>query len=157
ARGGARTLPKALDRRRGPPGPGQGRHPRRTDAAEQVTGQRRPVGVLSAKQAPHRPGTAPPLGLRAGNRAVPLESRPGSPRRFSTMLFASFFRYLDFLRLRPQAQRRRSRPGYARSVGRPLFLERLETRVVPGFLAPLSFDAGSRPDAVAVGDFNGDG
>jgi hypothetical protein len=29
-------------------------------------------GVLTAKQAPHRPGTAPALGLRAGNDVSPL-------------------------------------------------------------------------------------
>jgi hypothetical protein len=29
--------------------------------------------------------------------------------------------------------------------------------VVPSFAAPLAFDAGNQPDAVAVGDFNGDG
>ena len=28
--------------------------------------------VLTAKQAPHRPGTAPALGLRAGEVAVPI-------------------------------------------------------------------------------------
>jgi hypothetical protein len=38
-----------------------------------------------------------------------------------------------------------------------LLLERLESRVVPGFLAPLAFDAGAGPSSVAVGDFNGDG
>jgi hypothetical protein len=36
-------------------------------------------------------------------------------------------------------------------------LERLETRCLPGFLAPLAFDAGTQPWSVAVGDFNGDG
>jgi hypothetical protein len=36
-------------------------------------------------------------------------------------------------------------------------LERLETRCLPGFLAPLAFDAGIGPTSVAVGDFNGDG
>src|SRR5437879_5851382 len=40
---------------------------------------------------------------------------------------------------------------------RHLLLERLESRVVPGFLAPLAFDAGSGPVSVAVADFNGDG
>src|SRR5439155_566200 len=40
---------------------------------------------------------------------------------------------------------------------RHLLLERLEARIVPGFLAPLAFDAGSGPVSVAVGDFNGDG
>jgi hypothetical protein len=36
-------------------------------------------------------------------------------------------------------------------------LERLETRCLPGFLAPLAFDAGGDPRSVAMGDFNGDG
>src|SRR6516165_11422671 len=36
-------------------------------------------------------------------------------------------------------------------------LERLEARCLPGFLAPLAFDAGNSPRSVAVGDFNGDG
>jgi hypothetical protein len=40
---------------------------------------------------------------------------------------------------------------------RPLRLEPLEQLVLPGFLAPLAFDAGSFPDSVAAGDFNGDG
>ena len=34
---------------------------------------------------------------------------------------------------------------------RILFVERLESRVVPGFLAPLAFDAGVGPVSVAVG------
>jgi hypothetical protein len=38
-----------------------------------------------------------------------------------------------------------------------LFLECLETRFVPGFLAPLTYDVGTVPLRVAVGDFNGDG
>src|SRR5215472_15708938 len=48
-----------------------------------------------------------------------------------------------------------SRAGQRRTW-KPL-LERLETRCLPGFLAPLAFDAGSSPISVAVGDFNGDG
>ncbi len=39
----------------------------------------------------------------------------------------------------------------------PLFVERLEGRVVPSFFAARAFDAGSNPDSVAIGDFNGDG
>jgi hypothetical protein len=66
------------------------------------------------------------------------------------MLLASFFRYLD-------PPRPRTRPALQRSGWGRLFLERLETRVVPGFIAPLSFDAGNEPSSVAVGDFNGDG
>jgi hypothetical protein len=33
------------------------------------------VGVLTAKQAPHRPGTAPAPGLRAGNVRLPIPSQ----------------------------------------------------------------------------------
>jgi hypothetical protein len=40
---------------------------------------------------------------------------------------------------------------------RPLRLEPLEQLMLPGFLAPLAFDAGSAPSSVAVADFNGDG
>jgi hypothetical protein len=40
---------------------------------------------------------------------------------------------------------------------RPLRLEPLEQRVVPSFVAPLTFDAGQKPQSLAVGDFNGDG
>ena len=40
---------------------------------------------------------------------------------------------------------------------RPLFVERLEDRVVPAFVAPLAFDAGNSPVAVAAGDFTGTG
>ena len=53
---------------------------------------------------------------------------------------------------KPAGRKGRRGPG-----GKGLTLERLESRVVPGFLAPLSFDAGTVPESVAVGDFNGDG
>src|SRR5262245_2207980 len=39
----------------------------------------------------------------------------------------------------------------------PLFVERLEGRVVPSFLAPRAFDTGDHPESVAAGDVNGDG
>jgi hypothetical protein len=39
---------------------------------------------------------------------------------------------------------------------RPLLWE-LEGRVLPSFVAARAFDAGSHPESVAVGDFNGDG
>jgi len=45
----------------------------------------------------------------------------------------------------------------ARRRFRPVRLELLELRALPGFVAPLAFDAGSGPSSVAVGDFNGDG
>jgi hypothetical protein len=56
----------------------------------------------------------------------------------------------------------RSRFAYrARARRRPPFyrpeLLRLENRNLPGFLAPLAYDAGADPVSVAVADFNGDG
>jgi hypothetical protein len=52
-----------------------------------------------------------------------------------------------------------SRPSVRRERRwfRPLRLEPLEQLVLPGFLAPMHFDAGGTSDSVAVGDFNGDG
>jgi hypothetical protein len=47
----------------------------------------------------------------------------------------------------PYRGRLRRRPGSYRPE-----LLRLEDRNLPGFLAPLAFDAGSGPTAVAVGD-----
>src|SRR6266851_444386 len=44
-----------------------------------------------------------------------------------------------------------------RALSPPLLLERLEDRLVPGFLAPLGFDADVMPYSVAVGDFDRDG
>src|SRR5262249_32445915 len=39
---------------------------------------------------------------------------------------------------------------------RRLDLETLEARTLPSFVAPLSFDTGGVPEAVAAADFNGD-
>src|SRR4029077_12237593 len=43
-------------------------------------------GVLTAKQAPHRPGTAPALGLRAGNDVLSFYRRPTWKRRLSHVI-----------------------------------------------------------------------
>src|SRR5262245_55960254 len=63
-------------------------------------------------------------------------------------------------RLRSEFNRGRAK-GRSRRVPRgrpswPLWLEALEPRTVPSFLAPRSFDAGIRPYSVAVADVNGD-
>src|SRR5947209_5700736 len=47
-------------------------------------------------------------------------------------------------------------PGRRRAGYRP-WLEALEDRTVPGFLAPVNFPTDSRPQAVAVADVNWDG
>src|SRR5262245_1441669 len=55
------------------------------------------------------------------------------------------------------ASSRAGRPPLGRRRTWKPQLERLESRVVPGFLAPLAFDGGYDPQSVAVADFNGDG
>jgi hypothetical protein len=60
-----------------------------------------------------------------------------------------------------EGQVRGSRSGRRPPTGRRRTwkprLERLEARCLPGFLAPLAYDAGGGAVSVAVGDFNGDG
>jgi hypothetical protein len=88
-------------------------------------------GVLTAKQAPHRPDIAPALGLRAGCDVSPFQRRPFTKE--TTMWYYSFFNRLN------------SRPSVAgarRSRGRSpcrLLVEELEARCVP---APLSDPVG---------------
>src|SRR5262245_27836731 len=85
-------------------------------------------GVLTGKQAPHRPGTAPTLGLRAGGPSSSYR-RPHARRR-RTMSFRSILAALRSARLLPQA-----RPAPRRAVVRPrrtvLAVEALEDRAVP--------------------------
>ena len=46
--------------------------------------------------------------------------------------------------------------GRWRALLARLMLETLESRVAPAFVGTLSYDAGTSPVSVAVGDFNGD-
>src|SRR5262249_21895252 len=43
-------------------------------------------GVLTARQAPHRPGTAPALGLRAGSPIAPIVVQTATQRRVQWLL-----------------------------------------------------------------------
>src|SRR5437868_7173085 len=52
---------------------------------------------------------------------------------------------------------RRPGPAAKRKGASWLRVEALEDRMVPAFLAPVSFAAGVNPAGVAVGDYNGDG
>src|SRR4051794_30196467 len=88
----------------------------------EVVGKRAAGGVLTAKQAPHRPGTAPAPGLHAwemsrhsnadrirkGDPSMRLHSWLGRPKRGRT--------------------RRRANPI--------LLVQALDDRIVPAFLAP---------------------
>src|SRR6187431_151214 len=80
-------------------------------------------GVLTAKQAPHRPGTAPAHGLRA-ERAVVILSQTTTAKE-TTMLFRSL---LTSLKSRPRVT------GGPRPTGR-LQVEALEDRSVPAIIA----------------------
>src|SRR5262245_23909937 len=84
-------------------------------------------GVLTAKQALRRPGTAPALGLRAERAAVILSQT--ATAKETTMLFRSF---LKSRKARPPAT------GGRRSASRPtgrLQVEALEDRSVPALIA----------------------
>src|SRR5262245_2169586 len=76
--------------------------------------------VLTAKQAPHRPGIASALGLRADGGAALILSQTGSNGRFSMSIFS-------WLR-RPTAAGRRAK-SQANSQFKPI-LELLEVRSV---------------------------
>jgi hypothetical protein len=95
-------------------------------------------GVLTAKQAPHRPGTAPALGLRA-ERAVVILSQT---TKETTMWLGSL---LNSLKARPVAPIRRShnRPTTAR-----LRFEALEDRSLPSGTVTLV----ANDDAPLVGE-----
>jgi hypothetical protein len=74
------------------------------------------------------------------------------------MSLYSFFALLESAYWKSRASRRGSRPARGfRCLFQLLQLEKLERRIVPGFLDPLAFDAGSGPTSAVVGDFNGDG
>src|SRR5690348_5036724 len=52
-------------------------------------------GVLTAKQAPHRRGTAPALGLRAGNDVSPFYRRPvcSTSLRHASVILAAIWTF----------------------------------------------------------------
>src|SRR5262249_33118570 len=88
--------------------------------------------VLPAKQAPHRPGTAPALGLRAGNDVSPFHRRP-PPSGSKGMLFLSWLR--QWMRGEPRTGRNRQHQPRPRL--RP-WCESLEDRCLPSTLTVLN-------------------
>jgi hypothetical protein len=86
--------------------------------------------VLTAKQAPHRPGIAPALGLRAGRDDLSSYRRLALERR-DFMLFTSWLRHWN--RSAPAAGRRTQTSLRPRASFRPR-VEALEARDVPSTL-----------------------
>jgi hypothetical protein len=84
--------------------------------------------VLTAKQAPHRPGTAPALGLRAGSDVFSFYRRPALERR-NIMLFSSWLQ--NWRRSLPRGLSRMS--SRQRASFRPR-LEALDDRCLPSTL-----------------------
>jgi hypothetical protein len=103
--------------------------------------------ALTAKQAPHRPGIAPALGLRAGDTAdsIPWQTHERTP----IMWFPSLLSF----RVATSRKDRRACRGRTSSQ---LAVEALEDRRVPALLAPLSIPGNDLRD-LAAGDFNNDG
>src|SRR5262249_16613711 len=110
-------------------------------------------GGLAAQQAPHRPGTAPALGLRAGKGAVTIKSQTAFRKDTVIMWYDSM---LDFLKFGPA----RTRAGRTRSVVPrkwratcKLHFELLEDRALPSTLTVLNTHdngAGSLRDLLAA-------
>src|SRR5689334_10923947 len=71
-------------------------------------------------------------------------------------MFAPWFRRL-FHQPAPTLRQRAPRPKGQRPRGLQLYVEALEQRAVPAFLAPVTYPTGSSPAGIAVGDFNADG
>src|SRR5262245_55477406 len=106
-----------------------------TAASASIERLRKAAGeVLTAKQAPHRPGTAPALGLRAGND-VP-HSIADQPRKGElTMSFNSWLQNLRSALAPGRGQRDHKRRGSLRAATHRPNLEGLEDRCVPSAYA----------------------
>ncbi|HBI41831.1 MAG TPA: hypothetical protein DDY78_03115 [Planctomycetales bacterium] len=112
-------------------------------------------GLPSGK--PHRSGTAPALGLRAGKVAVTTIPQTASKKETQPMWLTSVLDYLKSTSLRTQARRvRRERRGKKPAATR-LILEALEDRCLLSFSPAVIYPVGASPQAVVTGDFNGDG
>src|SRR5262249_19274987 len=100
----------------------------------------KPAGeILTAKQAPHRPGIAPVLGLRAGDGRRPHYKADRFSKGDAQMIRSSWFG-----------------GSGARRVQRKAWLEVLEDRNLLSFSSITGYGAGATGYTVALGDFNND-
>jgi hypothetical protein len=113
--------------------------------------KKRPVRSLPAKQAPHRPVTAPALGLRAGCVVAPIVVAQTTIAKEIPMWFRTLFDALKTRSARKPA-RRTPRPA---SACRPR-LEALEDRCLLSFSPAVSYPIAGYGQCLMVGDFNGD-
>src|SRR5262249_12783339 len=117
-------------------------------------------GVLTAEQAPHRPGTAPALGLRAGADRLAIGSQTGSPWEERTMSFSTLLHWLGRGTPRGPGRRARQRSRRQPTTRRPAFrprLDVLEDRTLPSVFVVTNADdsgAGSLRAAITAANTN---
>jgi hypothetical protein len=99
---------------------------------------------------PLRPGTAPALGLRAGEVAIAIPGQTTLSKEIPMWLRALF----GSLKRPPGNGGRRT---LRRPTARRLQFESLEDRTLLSFYASVSYAADTSPAAVVTGDVNGDG
>src|SRR6266849_5415357 len=107
-----------------------------TDTWDEAAGE-----VPTAKQAPHRPGTAPALGLRAGSRCLFIISRTNLEKETLIMWFQSGLNSLEFGSARNWARRARRGAPRKRAAACKLLLELLENRTVPSTISLMPNEA----------------
>src|SRR5262249_26467258 len=123
---------------------------------QRQTNEKAAGGVLTAKQAPRRPGTAPALGLRAWemcHHCIADQLRMGEP----TVPLHSWLRNIRSALAPPRDQRHPRRPHSVRAATQRLNVEVLEDRALPSLSYAGSFPVGNLPQAVVTADFNNDG
>src|SRR5262245_56612656 len=138
--------------------PGSETGPLEHSAAHELrNGQHKAAGgVLTAKQAPA--GPAPPRRSVCAPAAMSGHCSADQPGKGEPTM--SFYSWLQSLRsaLAPGwGQRKHGRGGSLRAARYRPYLEVLEDRCVPAFLAPVDYTVGGGSFDVKAGDFNGDG
>ena len=111
---------------------------------------------LTAKQAPHRPGTAPALGLRR-ERCLAILSQTNLERENRPCHSHSWLQNLRSALAPGRGQRHHGRRGSLRAATHRPNLEVLEDRCLLSFSPVASFPVGMAPAAVVTADFNNDG
>src|SRR5262249_23203138 len=122
-----------------------------------------PCGINGKRPAGSFPPSEPPAGQAPPRRPVcaPGDDRPIVPqtnfeREDRTMSLHGGLRNLRSSLAPGRGQRNAARGGSLRKGPHRPYIEAMEDRTVPAFLAPVESSAGIYPLDVKAGDFNGD-